>query len=175
MRKFGLLALIVPTILAASIAAARAFALQGGSSAYPTASSALSAEITSKLDTKNATVGEAVTAKTLSSTTLANGTAIPRGAMLNGKVTAVQSKSSGGGTASVTVSFDQIMPSKIRPPFPFMELSSVWRPNRLYPTLARAQRTFPRAPPRVRRRWPVKPDKACRIQAQREPSWWGAT
>lgn len=116
MRKFGLLALIVPTILAASIAAAPAFALQGGSSAYPTASSALSAEITSKLDTKNATVGEAVTAKTLSSTTLANGTAIPRGAMLNGKVTAVQSKSSGGGTASVTVSFDQIMPSKNTPP-----------------------------------------------------------
>ena len=65
MRKFGLLALIAPTVIAASIAAAPAFALQGGSSAYPTASSALSAEITSKLDTKNATVGEAVTAKTL--------------------------------------------------------------------------------------------------------------
>jgi hypothetical protein len=108
MRKFGLLALIVPTILAASIAAAPAFALQGGSSAYPTASGALSAEITSKLDTKNATVGEAVTAKTLSSTTLANGTAIPRGAMLNGKVTAVQSS----GTASVTISFDQVLASK---------------------------------------------------------------
>ena len=112
MRKFGLLALIAPTVIAASVVAAPAFALQGGSSAYPTSSSALSAEITSKLDTKNATVGEAVTAKTLSSATLANGTTIPRGAMLSGKVTAVQSKSSGSGTASLTISFDQIMPSK---------------------------------------------------------------
>ena len=61
MRKFGLLALIAPTVIAASVVAAPAFALQAGNSAYPTASSALSAEITSKLDTKNATVGEAVT------------------------------------------------------------------------------------------------------------------
>jgi hypothetical protein len=88
------------------------FALQGGSSAFPTASSTLSAEITSKLDAKKATVGEAVTAKTLAETTLANGTTVPRGAILNGKVTAVQSKSSGGGTASVTISFDQVLPNK---------------------------------------------------------------
>ncbi len=112
MRKFGALALIAPTILTASVVAAPAFAFQGGSSAYPTASSALSAEITSKLDTKNATVGEAVTAKTIAETTLGNGTTIARGATLSGKVTAVQSKSSGGGTASVTISFDQVTPSK---------------------------------------------------------------
>ena len=112
MRKFGALALIAPTILTASVVAAPAFAFQGGSSAYPTASSALSAEITSKLDTKNATVGEAVTAKIIAETTLGNGTTIARGATLSGKVTAVQSKSSGGGTASVTISFDQITPSK---------------------------------------------------------------
>ena len=171
MRKFGLLALIVPTILAASIAAAPAFALQGGSSAYPTASSALSAEITSKLDTKNATVGEAVTAKTLSSTTLANGTAIPRGAMLNGKVTAVQSKSSGGGTASVTVSFDQIMPSKNTPPISIHGTLLGVAPKPSLSDSGASAANLPRAPPRVRRRWPVKPDKACRIQAQREPSW----
>jgi hypothetical protein len=112
MRKFGLLALIAPTIVAASVVAAPAFALQGDSSAYPTASNALSAEITSKLDTKSATVGEAVTAKTLGETVLTNGTTVPRGATLMGKVTAVQSKSSGGGTASVTIFFDQVMPSK---------------------------------------------------------------
>ena len=90
MRKFGVLALIAPTVIAASFVAVPAFAFQGGNSAYPTASSALSAEITSKLDTKNATVGEVVIAKTLSSTTLGNGTDIPRGAMLSGKVTAVR-------------------------------------------------------------------------------------
>jgi hypothetical protein len=112
MSKLGLLALFAPIIVAASVVAAPAFALQAGSSAYPTASSALSAEITTKLDTKSATVGEAVTAKTLASTTLGNGTTIPRGAILNGKVTAVQSKSSGGGTASVTISFDQVLPKK---------------------------------------------------------------
>ena len=118
MRKFGLLALIAPTVIAASVVAAPAFAVQGGNSAYPTSSSGLSAEITSKLDTKNATVGEAVTAKTLSSATLANGTTIPKGAMLGGKVTAVQSKASGGGTASLTISFDQIMPNKKASPIP---------------------------------------------------------
>ena len=116
-RKFGAFALIAPTILAASVIAAPAFAFQGGSSAYPTASSTLPAAITSKLDTKNATVGEAVTAKTLAKTTLGNGTTVPRGAMLSGKVTAVQSKSSGGGTASVTISFDQVKPSKKASPF----------------------------------------------------------
>ena len=36
--------------------------------------------------------------------------------MLSGKVTAVQSKSSGGGTASVTIAFDQVMPSKSASP-----------------------------------------------------------
>ncbi len=112
MRKFGFLALIAPTIIAACVVAVPAFALQAGISAYPTASSALSAEITSKLDTKNATVGEAVTAKTISETTLGNGTTIASGATLTGKVTAVQSKSSGGGTASVTISFDQVAPGK---------------------------------------------------------------
>lgn len=112
MRKFGVLSLIASTVVAVSVVATPAFALQGGSSAYPTASSALSAEITSKLDTKNATVGEAVTAKTIAETALANATTIPRGAILDGKVTAVQSKSSGGGTASVTISFDQVMLSK---------------------------------------------------------------
>lgn len=112
MRKIGLLALIAPSIVASGLVAAPTFALQMNNGAYSTASSALSAEITSKLDTKNATVGEAVAAKTIAETVLGNGTSIPRGATLTGKVTAVQPKSSGGGTASVTISFDQVLPSK---------------------------------------------------------------
>ena len=116
MRKVQLLALVAAIIIGTGVVDAPGFALQAGSSAYPTASGTLSAEITSKLDTKKATVGEAVTAKTLADTTLANGTTVPRGAMLNGRVTAVQSKSSGGGSASVTISFDQDMPSKKTPP-----------------------------------------------------------
>lgn len=112
MRKVGFLTLIVPMIVAASLAAAPAFALQMNNGAYPTATGPLSADITSKLDTKKATVGEAVTAKTLAEATLGNGTIVPRGAVLNGKVTAVQSKSSGGGIASVTISFDQVFPKK---------------------------------------------------------------
>jgi hypothetical protein len=116
MRKFGLFALIAPTVVGLSLGAAPLLALQAGSTAYPTASSAVSAEITSKLDTKSATVGEAVTAKTLAETTLSNGTTVPRGAILNGKVTAVQSKSSGSGTASVTLSFDQVLAGKSASP-----------------------------------------------------------
>jgi hypothetical protein len=109
MRKFGLFALIVPVILSVVIATP-AFALQAGTSGFPTAGSPLSAEITSKLDTKNATVGEAVTARTLAASSISSGTAIPKGAILNGKVTAVESKSSGAGNASVTISFDQVLP-----------------------------------------------------------------
>jgi hypothetical protein len=112
MRKVGFYTFIAPTVIAASLAAAPAVAFPMSNGSYPTASSSVSAEITSKLDTKNATVGEAVTAKTIAETVLANGTSIPRGAVLDGKVTAVQSKSSGGGTASVTISFDQVKPSK---------------------------------------------------------------
>jgi hypothetical protein len=116
MRTFGLFALIAPTVVGLSLGAAPVLALQAGSTAYPTASSAVSAEITSKLDTKSATVGEVVTAKTLAETTLSNGTTVPRGAILNGKVTAVQSKSSGSGTASVTLSFDQVLAGKSASP-----------------------------------------------------------
>ena len=116
MRKFGLLALIAPTVIAASVLAAPCFALQAAASGYPTASSSLSAEITSKLDTKSASVGEVVTAKTLSSATLSDGTSVPKGAMLNGKVTDVQSKSSGSGTASVTIAFDQVVAGKSASP-----------------------------------------------------------
>ena len=65
MRTYPLFALIAPTVIGIGMLAVPTFALQSNSSAYPTASSALSAAITSKLDTKKATVGEAVTAKTL--------------------------------------------------------------------------------------------------------------
>lgn len=112
MRNYRLLALIAPTVVGVGLFATPAFALQGNSTAYPTAGSPLSAEVTSKLDTKNATVGEAVAAKTIAETTLENGTTVPRGAILRGKVTAVQSKSSGGGTASVMITFDQVAPGK---------------------------------------------------------------
>jgi len=112
MRKFAFVTLIASSMVAATVVAIPVFALQADGSAYPTASSALSAEITSKLDTKKATAGELVTAKTLADTTLANGATIPRGAVLEGKVTAVQSMFSGGGNASVAISFNQVLPSK---------------------------------------------------------------
>ncbi|MHB1745280.1 MAG: hypothetical protein ACYCRE_11005 [Acidobacteriaceae bacterium] len=64
------------------------------------------------MDTKSAKVGDTITAKTLSELPLKDGAKVPKGAILSGKVSEVQSKSAGSGTASITVVFDQIQASK---------------------------------------------------------------
>ncbi len=91
-------------------------ALQMNGATYATANQPVSAVLTSKLDTKSASAGEKVTAKTLAESVLANNVTVPRGAILSGKVSEVQSKSTGNGTASMTVVFDQIQPGKNAPP-----------------------------------------------------------
>lgn len=53
----------------------------------------LSAELTKKVDTKNAKVGDEVAARTTSAARLSDGTKLPRGTRLQGKITDVQAKS----------------------------------------------------------------------------------
>jgi hypothetical protein len=65
------------------------------------------AELTGKIDTKNATVGQAVTAKTTQTVRLANGTVLPRGTNLVGRVTEVQARLKGGSSSLLTLTFDR--------------------------------------------------------------------
>lgn len=67
----------------------------------------LVARIVGTLTTKNAKVGEMLTAKTLKPWKLADGTKIPKGSKLEAQVTSVQSKEAGHGTSMLTFRFDK--------------------------------------------------------------------
>jgi len=75
-------------------------------SGQPLAKEAVLSAMTSKVDTKKAKVGDTFTAKTLNPLQLTDGTTLPAGTKLVGKVTQVQPKSSG--TALLGVVFTQV-------------------------------------------------------------------
>src|ERR1700740_746968 len=81
----------------------------GQQEASSKAKHAVLAELTSKLDTKSAKAGDARNAKTIPDLKMTDGSTIPKGSRLSGKVTQVQSKASGDGTASVSILFDHLM------------------------------------------------------------------
>ena len=68
---------------------------------------AVRAEFTSKLDSKTAVAGMVLTARTGAAVTLADGTEIPAGTKLMGRVVQVHPKPDEGGESAVTVTFDQ--------------------------------------------------------------------
>jgi hypothetical protein len=70
----------------------------------------LVAKIATNLSTKNAKPGDVITAKTLKSAKLTDGTEIPKGSKLTGKVTTVQSKKAGNGTSMLSFRIDQVEP-----------------------------------------------------------------
>jgi hypothetical protein len=85
-----------------------------GQAAAPAATSApadvpvLVAKISSNLNTRNAKVGDVLTAKTLKPLKLKDGTDLPKGSTFVAKVTAVQSKKDGGGDSMLAFRFDEI-------------------------------------------------------------------
>jgi hypothetical protein len=64
-------------------------------------------ELTGKVDSKSAVVGQEVMAKTSQATKLADGTALPKGTKLVGHVTEVQAHSKGEAGAILGLSFDK--------------------------------------------------------------------
>jgi hypothetical protein len=64
-------------------------------------------ELTGRLDSRNAAVGQQVTAKTLEPAKLADGTALPRGTRLVGHVTRVQAHTQDQPYAKLAISFDR--------------------------------------------------------------------
>ena len=77
-----------------------------GQTGQPLAKDAVLCALTSKVDTKKSKVGDTVTAKTLNPLQLTDGTTLPSGSKLVGKVTQVQPKSSG--TATVAIVFTEV-------------------------------------------------------------------
>jgi hypothetical protein len=68
----------------------------------------LVAKISSNLSTKNAKAGDVLTAKTLKTLKLADGTELPKGSKLVAKVTSVQSKKAGDGNSLLSFRFDEV-------------------------------------------------------------------
>jgi hypothetical protein len=67
----------------------------------------VSAELTQKLSSKNAKVGDAVTANTLSAAQISNGTKLPKGTKLLGHVTEVQAKGGAEHDGHIAFVFDR--------------------------------------------------------------------
>jgi hypothetical protein len=66
------------------------------------------AKIDGKLNTKSAKAGDTLSAKILRSWKLTDGTEIPKGSKITGKVTLVKSKKDGNGTSMLSFRLDQI-------------------------------------------------------------------
>jgi hypothetical protein len=66
------------------------------------------AKIDGKLSTKNAKVGDVVSAKILKSWKLTDGTEIPKGSKITGKVASIKSKKDGDGTSMLSFKLDTI-------------------------------------------------------------------
>jgi len=95
--------LIAAALVTAALAPIPSFAADQTSIGKPLSKQAVLSMLTCKLDTKKSKVGDPVTAKTLNPLRLNDGTVLPRGTILTGKVTQVQPKSSGGATLAVLI------------------------------------------------------------------------
>jgi hypothetical protein len=104
MRTRSLIYRTATALTAATIGIAPA--LHAQSAGKPLAKEAVLSSLSTKLDTKKARVGDSVAVKTLNPFTLSDGTNVPSGSKLTGKVTQVQPKSSGN--ATLAIEFDQL-------------------------------------------------------------------
>ncbi|MFZ0301951.1 MAG: hypothetical protein WAL75_04670 [Terracidiphilus sp.] len=69
----------------------------------------VTAELTTRIDTRSAKVGDPVTAQTTEKTRLQDGTEIPRGAKLIGVITDVTAEKDGNGMSMLGLKFQQIV------------------------------------------------------------------
>ena len=87
-----------------------AIALHGQTSAvHPIPGVRVNAELTKRIDTKKAKGGDAVEAKTTSAVKLADGTELPKGTKLVGKVTDVRARSNSDKTSHIAFNLDEAL------------------------------------------------------------------
>ncbi len=97
-----------PAFFVMAAAAALCLARPAQAQTIPAPTKGVRCEIQSKVDTKSAKAGETIVAKTQAKTKLKDGTEIPSGSKLIGKVVSVQSKKDGNGMSSLAIKFDQV-------------------------------------------------------------------
>jgi hypothetical protein len=91
-------------------AAMVAIALHGQSSAVdPIHGARVNAELTKRIDAKKAKVGDTVEAKTTSAVKLPDGTELPKGTKLAGKVTDVRARSNSDKTSHIAFNLDEAL------------------------------------------------------------------
>jgi len=95
------------TLAACSIALQAQTSDAGQAALYAQESSRISAQLTSKVDSKNARVGDQIFAKTMNDARLSDGTRLPKGTRLAGHVTEVHAKSDDDKTAHLAFSLDR--------------------------------------------------------------------
>ena len=96
-----------PGATATGSAAGSAMSQPGNAAASFAQGSSVSAELTKKVDTKNAKVGDEVLARTTSNAQLSDGTKVPRGTKLIGQVTEVQAKSAAEKTSHLAFAMNR--------------------------------------------------------------------
>jgi hypothetical protein len=108
MLAFAAIFVFSSTVIQAQTAAPApaAAVAQPGTPAQPLGP-VLTAKIAASLSSKNAKVGDTLTAKTLKTWKLTDGTELPKGSKLVAKVTSVKSKKDGNGNSILTFRFDQ--------------------------------------------------------------------
>src|ERR1700678_1205740 len=100
----------IPAILTAAALLAAFFpTVSYAQAAAPAAAPAavMVAKIAANLSTKNAKVGDSISGKIVKSYKLQDGTEIPKGSKIIGKVDLVQSKKAGNGDSMMTFRLDQ--------------------------------------------------------------------
>ena len=108
--KIKLHTVLAAAFLTAAFSPVQVLQAQQATIGKPLSKQAVLSELTCKLDTKKSKVGDPVTAKTLNPLKLDDGTVLPRGTILTGKVTQVQAKSSGNATLAII--FNQLETAK---------------------------------------------------------------
>jgi len=98
--------LAAAAVLATTLGFPPALHSQQASAGKPLAPEPVLSVLTVKLDTKKSKVGDPVAARTLNSLTLSDGSVLPSGTKLTGKVTQVTPKS--GGNPAIAIAFDQL-------------------------------------------------------------------
>jgi hypothetical protein len=87
-----------------------AIALHGQTGAgNPMRGARVNAELTKRIDTKKAKVGDTVEAKTTTAANLPDGTELPKGTKLTGKVTDVRARSNSDKTSHITFNLDEAL------------------------------------------------------------------
>ncbi len=87
-----------------------AIALHGQTSAvHAIAGARVNAELTKRIDAKKAKVGDTVEAKTTSAVKLPDGTELPKGTKLVGKVTDVRARSNSDKTSHIAFNLDEAL------------------------------------------------------------------